>query len=315
MQTFTALDPPALRAARERGDYVWLDLSEPSPEDLATLAEVFELHPAAVEDSHEWDQIAKLDDYGSHLTLVYFSACRVPDPNRIGEAMEIHLHISGDWAVTVRRGKCGLDDLHERLRTEQPECEDEVLYHILDTLTDGWDPVVGALDDRVDEVEANVLERPQARDLSDIYRLKQSVNDLLHDAGPQRELIRNAVEAMHAMPGLTRGSREWLRDVVTHVDSVVADLRRIAGDLRALTDTFFNANANRLNRVATLVAVVVMFFSVWTLVTGFFGQNFGWLVDSVDTKRDFLIFGLGGLIVPTVILVAVLWWRRRDWWQ
>ena len=37
-------------------------------------------------------------------------------------------------------------------------------------------------------------------------------------------------------------------------------------------------------------------------MTGFFGQNFGWLVDNIDTKHDFLIFGVGALVVPTVIL-------------
>ena len=33
-------------------------------------------------------------------------------------------------------------------------------------------------------------------------------------------------------------------------------------------------------------------------MTGFFGQNFGWLVDNIDTKQDFLIYGVGGLIDP-----------------
>ena len=39
-------------------------------------------------------------------------------------------------------------------------------------------------------------------------------------------------------------------------------------------------------------------FVLWTLVTGFFGQNFGWLVNNIDTKTDFLIFGVGGLVDP-----------------
>ena len=46
-------------------------------------------------------------------------------------------------------------------------------------------------------------------------------------------------------------------------------------------------------------------------MTGFFGQNFGWLVDNIDTKHDFLIFGVGGLVVPTVILLTLFWVKRR----
>jgi magnesium transporter len=52
---------------------------------------------------------------------------------------------------------------------------------------------------------------------------------------------------------------------------------------------------------------------VWTLITGFFGQNFGWLVDNVESKTDFLVFGVLGLVVPTVILATVLWRKRHDW--
>jgi magnesium transporter len=55
------------------------------------------------------------------------------------------------------------------------------------------------------------------------------------------------------------------------------------------------------------------FFVTWTLITGFFGQNFGWLVANVDTRSDFLVLVLGGLLVPTIALGAVLWVKRRDW--
>ena len=47
----------------------------------------------------------------------------------------------------------------------------------------------------------------------------------------------------------------------------------------ALTATYFNANQNRLNSVATRLTIGGTFFLAWTLVTGFFGQNFGWLVE------------------------------------
>ena len=52
---------------------------------------------------------------------------------------------------------------------------------------------------------------------------------------------------------------------------------------------------------------------LYTVVTGFFGQNFGWLVDNIDTKRDFLLYGVGALVVPTVILLTLFWVKRDDW--
>jgi magnesium transporter len=80
----------------------------------------------------------------------------------------------------------------------------------------------------------------------------------------------------------------------------------------ALTGTYFNANADRLNAVATRLTVVGTLFVVATIVTGFFGQNFGWLVNHIDRFRDFLIFGVGGLVVPLLVAGAVMWFKRDD---
>ena len=81
----------------------------------------------------------------------------------------------------------------------------------------------------------------------------------------------------------------------------------------SLAQTYFNANADRLNGTATRLTVVGTLFVTWTLITGFFGQNFAWLVKNVSTKHDFLLFGVGGLVVPTIVLGTLFWVKRRDW--
>ena len=100
-----------------------------------------------------------------------------------------------------------------------------------------------------------------------IYRLKQEIGNLLRHATRQQGVAPQATHAIHALPGFSRGAREWLQDVVSHLDSIMSNLRRLSGDLSALTDTFFNANANRLNRLVTYVTIGSIFFVVWTLVT------------------------------------------------
>ena len=84
-------------------------------------------------------------------------------------------------------------------------------------------------------------------------------------------------------------------------------------DLTALTQTYFNANSDRLNAVATRLTIGGTLFVIYTVVTGFFGQNFGWLVDNIDSKYDFLLYGVGALVVPTVVLLTLFWVKRDDW--
>jgi magnesium transporter len=302
VEALTEVDPDRIQKLLAADDFFWLDIVDASPLDLEVLGNLLGLHPAAVEDTLEWDQIPKLDDYGEHVMLVYFSA-----------ETEVHVYIAGGFILTMRRAPTRLDGLRQWLGEADGQTEDERLYHVLNALTDGWDPVIEELDARVDEVEREVLERPRQEHLKTIYRLKQYTSGLARIAIPQRDLLPAAMESIRAVPGLEHGSKEWLRDVTTHMDSIATDLSRSQDDLLALTSTFFNASAYRLNRLATLIAVGSVFFLVWTLVTSFFGQNFRWLVDSVESRSDFLLYGVGGLAVPTVLIAAVVYWRRRDW--
>jgi magnesium transporter len=313
VEVLTTVDEGRLRRLLAGDEFFWLDLVEPPADALDAVRSLLGLHAAAIEDSREWNQLPKVDDYGDHLLIVFYTA-GIGDDGR-AHPFEVHVYLSGRFIVTARRHRTGLDRLHGLLQEEETDCEDLIVYRILDTLADGWDPIIDALDDRVDTVENDVLARTRQSQLTAIYRLRQEMGELLRRAWRQSQMMPDAIERIHHLPGLTRGSREWLRDVEAHTESIASDLRRLTGDLTALTDTFFNANANRLNRLATLVAVGSLFFLIWTLVTGFFGQNFGFLVRHINSEATFLIYEIGGLVIPTLVLAVVLWWRRRDWWS
>jgi magnesium transporter len=66
------------------------------------------------------------------------------------------------------------------------------------------------------------------------------------------------------------------------------------------------------NSTIEQLTILATVFLPLTFVTGFFGQNFGWLVRHINSDADFLIFGIGGLVVPIAIAGTILWVKRRD---
>ena len=314
MHVLTEVDPAEIERLRERDEFFWIDLSSPSDADVERLGEALGLHPVALEDTREFGQRPKLDPYGSHLLLVFYTAIATGDPGWPAEPVELHIYLSGGYMVTVRRDACSIvEDLQRDLRAEEVHDEEMIIYRLLDTLTDAFYPVIDAVEESVDALESEVLRRPRREHLARSYRLKQCVHQLHRLVSAQRDQFQTARDAIVGLEGLTTGARPYLRDIGDHLYQVSGEFQRQIEDLMALTQTYFNANSDRLNAVATRLTVGGSIFVIYTVVTGFFGQNFGWLVGSIDTKRDFLLFGVGALVVPTVILLTLFWVKRDDW--
>jgi magnesium transporter len=314
MDVLTAVDGGRIAGHRSADEFFWLDLTSPSPDDLDSLQTTLGLHPMALEDTREFGQRPKVDVYQAYVLVVFFTARGSEDPDRVVHPVEVHVYVSGGWIVTVHREALPLlERLHDELAPAGTHEEDYLVYRILDGMTDSFFPAITALEDQIDGLEADVLEHPHRELLGRVYRCKQEVHELQRLIAGQRDRFPTASDAILDLAGLSHGTREYLRDIADHLEQVGAELQRQNDDLTALTGIYFNASAERVNRTATRLSVVATFFVVWTLITGFFGQNFGWLVANIESRTDFLVFGVGGLVVPTAVLAAVLWRKRRDW--
>jgi magnesium transporter len=315
MHVLTAIDEKRLTDYREKGEFFWLDLVSPTDQDLRALRDTLGLHRVALEDTREFGQRPKVDSYEGFVLLVFYTARLTGDATgRVVEPVEIHIYISGEWIITVRRQKSTvLEELHDVLMPEEADKEVYLVYRILDALTDAFYPAIAELENRIDAIEGEVLARAHRDQLRGIYRLKQEVHELQRLVAGQHDQFQTASSAIMELTGLSHGQRAYLRDVGDHLMQISAELQRQNDDLTALTTIYYSASNDKVSRTTTRLSVIATFFVVWTLVTGFFGQNFGWLVDNVSSRNDFLIFGVGGFVVPTVALAVVFWVKRHDW--
>jgi magnesium transporter len=308
VHVLTKVEPELIARLLAEDHFFWIDLVGADADEIQRLGAALDLHPVAMEDTLEMGQRPKIEPYPG-LVLVVFYTARVP-----AEPLEVHLYISGDFIATVHQEPCdALVDLHASLAEEPTHDEEMLIYRVLDGLTDAYYPVIAALETRIDALEVAVLTRPRREHLSESYRLKQDVRELHRLTAAQHEQFKTAHEVILQLEGLTKSSRPYLRDIGDHLAQIASEFQRQLDDLLALTQTYFNANSDRLNAVATRITIGGTIFVLYTVVTGFFGQNFGWLVDNIDTRRDFLLYGVSALLVPTVVLLTLFWVKRDDW--
>src|SRR5262249_24356641 len=83
--------------------------------------------------------------------------------------------------------------------------------------------------------------------------------------------------------------------------------------LTSSMDVFLSTVSNRLNVVLKQLAVIATIFLPLTFITGFFGQNFGWLVGHIGGWPE--VVGLGIGIELAAVALMVVFFKRRGWFS
>lgn len=302
-------------ALHRHGGFVWLGLFEPGPEELAKVRESFGLHELAVEDAQTFHMRPKVESYEGPVQLVILRTARYDDEAEEVEFGEISVFLAPTFVITVRQGIAS--DLHgARMRLEQrPELLDagaaSAVWAILDSVVDDYGPVVGGLERDIDQIEALVFSG-SAAPTERIYSLRREATDFYRAVHPLLAVVTSVERDAH--PTL----QPYLRDVHDHlllVNEEVAAQRDLLGTILEANMAVISVEQTRVgvaqNATMEQLTILATVFLPLTFVTGFFGQNFGWLVDHIDGFWTFIGFGIGGLLLPLVLLYMWLRSSRR----
>jgi magnesium transporter len=289
-----------LRDLCRRGEFFWLDLHDPSRGELETVSEILHLHPLALEDTQEFGQRPKVDDYENQLLLVYFGAASGEDGP---VPVEVHLHISGSFVITVHRDHCAeFDRVQASLERTPAKNETALVYRVIDALTDSLIDVLDGVAAQIDEYETIVFRRPRARDRDRMALLRRTLGGLRRVLVVQRQIFERAIERIDALPGLEQDLTDYWRDVGDHLWRALDEIEVARDSLQGMLDTYANEVQERLTIVATI-------FLPLTVITGFFGQNFTWMINHIGSAWAFWGLGVGGLLVSIATIVG---WLMRS---
>jgi magnesium transporter len=225
-------------------------------------------------------------------------------------SIEVHAFLSGGYIVTTHRGPCAaLEEVKQRLKAQEPRSEQFVVYRVLDALTDTFFPVLDRVEDRIDELDEQILEHAEPRHLEEISALRRQLVDLRRVVTPQRDLLARGVDDILEIPGLEADSRNYFRDVYDHAIRISDQIDSYRDLLIGSRDAYLSVTSNRLNEISKQLTVVATIFLPLSFVVGFFGQNFGWLVRNIGSGLDFWLVGGGSMVLSLVVLAV---WLRRS---
>ncbi|MDQ0759887.1 magnesium and cobalt transport protein CorA [Streptomyces canus] len=305
------------RVRKSRDGFVWLGLHEPSDHEFEGIADLFDLHPLAVEDAVEAHQRPKVERYGETLFAVFKTVCYVEHEeltatSEVVNTGEIMVFAGEDFVITVRHGSHGsLGPLREELESDPQQLAKgpaAVLHAIADHVVDDYLDVTDSMQSDIDLVETAVFADNGARvDPGRIYQLKRELLELKRAVVPlSRPLEELSTRPIHVVAPEIQA---YFRDVSDHLlrakEQIAAFDELLNSILQAHLAQVTVSQNEDMRKITAWAAVI----AVPTMVCGVYGMNFDHMPELHWTFGYPLVMG----VIAVACGVLYRGFRRNGW--
>ncbi|MGC3966880.1 MAG: magnesium/cobalt transporter CorA [Pirellulales bacterium] len=307
-------DLASIKRELERGGVTWVNVvGLGSAAVLKQLAEMFHLHPLAMEDVVNVHQRPKVDRYGEQLFITLRMDARTPKLR----TEQVSLFVGRGFVITFLEdpGDC-FDPVRRRLRESdgiiRRRGADYLAYALLDAAVDGYFPLLEEFGDRLDILEDEVLLTPTPDAVARIHDAKHQLRTLRRIIWPLRDAMNELARDSSTI--IADETRVYFRDLYDHtvqIIDIVETYREIGSDL---VDLYLSSQSNRMNEIMRVLTVISTIFMPLSFIVGVYGMNFNtdspWNMPELNWRF--------GYVIIWAILIAVtagflVFFQRRGW--
>lgn len=279
---------------------LWLDISDPGPEEVELLRRELGFHELALEEVTMPHERPRCNAYGSYYFIVVYAA------EHSGEEFcprELNLFWGQNYLVTIhRRPAAVLTVLAEaRRRWEQHEGRHGygvacLAYTLFETIVDGYFAVQDRVRERIERIEAAIFEGEE-RAAADLFRLRKDLLRVPRLLSPTSHVLAEVLRRERMIP---EALRPYFGDVQDHALHVLAELDTYRDLLGAALDVQVFYSFNRLGHIMKQLTAVTVIIMVPNFVASIYGMNFENLFPAASSKWGFFA-------VTAVLGVMVVW--------
>jgi magnesium transporter len=271
----TYQEGPGTDGARPSGhSFVWVSLRDPSPQELEAVQAEFGLPGPLVDGLGTAAKRPALEVAGELLVAVVKTASWVADQEvvRLGE---VRLVLGEGFVVSVDRDSTVLDRVREDLQVD-PELAGAgpaaVLPCVVDHAVAGYGPVLGAINNAVEEVEEAVFAPGGPRPTERIYSLSRQVLELRRAMAPLTEMLDRLAGESPSPTGARL--RRHFREQRAHLQHLVEAADGLGSLLSNVLQAYLTEVSVRQNDDMRRISAWVAIWAVPTLLAGIYGRNF-----------------------------------------
>jgi magnesium transporter len=287
--------------------WVWIDVTDPTPETLDRLTGTLKLHPLVATNIAERNQRAKVEQIGDVFHIVMFAL----PMDEAAEASEIDLVLSPKFLLSVHATDWdprAAPQLRQDPTGHLARGADYLLYTLCDWIVDGYFPVLDRLADDIDQLEDDVIAKASQQTLQRLFVLKRELLALRRATSPAREIFNSLTNRDVGV--IAPDHLVYFRDVYDHLIRVTDELDNYRELVSGTLDVYLSTVNNNLSLIMKRLTGVTVILAGIGAVGGIFGMSEAGSAFSGQEAAGFWVVALGSVVLA-VTAAAVL--RRIDW--
>jgi len=304
-----------LAGLRASGQVLWVDVTGLA--DISMIEKIgkaFGIHRLALEDVVNVHQRPKAEAFEDHVFIV----ARMIVPGRGTDTEQVAMFLGEDYLVTFqeRAGDC-FDPVRKRLETEGSRIRqagpDFLAYALIDTIVDGFYPVLEEYGEAVELLEDEVIGDPDGGQVNRIHTVKRELLALRRAIWPTREMVNGLIR--HESPFMGENTRIYLRDCYDHTIQLMDVLETYREIASGLLDVYLSSMSARMNEIMKVLTIIATIFIPLGFIASLYGMNFDpdaspW---NMPELRWYFGYPLALLLMAVVAGGLVYYFWRKGW--
>ncbi|PWK17001.1 magnesium transporter [Arcicella aurantiaca] len=292
----------------------WLNIDGiHEPKVIATVGEVFDLHPLVMEDILNTQQKPKFEYYDDEQLFITIKMMEFNPYTREIEVEHLSFILGEGFVISFQeeRTKDVFEPILQRLKTSAGKTRrngaDYLLYALIDLVVDNYFVVLEQVSENMERLEEDILTSAKQKSLNELYGIKRELTLMRKTVFPLREMLFNLIR--EEAPLITPNTSLYLRDVHDHVTQVLETVDSYRELVASLMDLYLSQASNRMNNVMKVLTVISVIFMPLTFVAGIYGMNFD---NMPELHWQYGYYYVWGFMILSVIGMLI-YFKKKEW--
>jgi magnesium transporter len=311
----------AIASSRE-GGFIWLNLDNPSIQELHSLVDTLDVHPLSVEDCLDSSQVPKIDHFPNN-TFVIFNTFSYKEKQLFID--EVDLFVGKNFLVTVSginsEGRKPLNGVIKIIENDPSLAKAGpafLMQIVLDYVVDEKLQAFESLEDELGEAEDEVLNNPVGFKPIELMRLKKYLVNLRKSLFHEREILVKICRM--DCPFIPEKAIFHFRDIYDHLAKffeLTETDREIVTSLMELYTSLLNNQmtkvSNQTNDSVRRLTLIATIFMPLTLIASIGGMSeWSMITGPSNWKVSYPFFIIGMIIIAVVNYFLIRQLERRN---